>query len=228
MLSARTICTGDEFGSWTRSATLTPNQWTSRMSRLIVMSLFPFSTMERNDGEIPLPSATSASETPRERRSCRSRAPRSLVLDSRPSTGSTPTATSGPGAIGGAGSMLVTGPRSRVGAAGPGPLPGGGDELLPAIVVHRVEPPRRQDNEALRLRHTELVTRDDPCRYPGTSPPGSFPTSKSTIRWSSFGTGRAKVAEPSKSDVPRTTPEPTSAAPQQPRAHSPSRAGSER
>ena len=48
---------------------LTPNQRTSRMRRLTVMSLLPFSTIERNDVEIPVPSATSARETPRERRS---------------------------------------------------------------------------------------------------------------------------------------------------------------
>ena len=53
------------------------------------MSLFPFSTIERNDGEIPVPSATSASDTPRERRSWRSRAPRSPVLDARRRHGST-------------------------------------------------------------------------------------------------------------------------------------------
>ena len=69
---------------------LTPNQWTRRMRRLTVMSLFPFSTIERNDGEIPVPSATSASETPRDRRSCRSRVPRSFVPDARsPRHGST-------------------------------------------------------------------------------------------------------------------------------------------
>ena len=38
------------------------------MRRLIVMSLFPFSTIERNDGEMPVPSATSARDTPRDRR----------------------------------------------------------------------------------------------------------------------------------------------------------------
>ena len=46
------------------------------------MSLFPFSTVERNEAEIPVPSATSASETPRERLSCRSRVPSSLPRDS--------------------------------------------------------------------------------------------------------------------------------------------------
>ena len=182
------------------------------------MSLLPFSTIERNDVEIPVPSATSArrrrangaaDEASRRPHSCSTRVPLAVRRCRRDRCSSWGR---------GLDSVAQEEDLRLV----------GDDEAMPAIV-------RQRARVRQAVRSTRLAVEGSPRSSPGTTralirraAAGSSPTSKSTIRLVGSTSARAKVSPPSKSDVPLTTPPECATAPQQPSAHSPSRLGSDR